>query len=167
MLVLLHNIRSAHNVGSIFRTADAAGIEKIYLCGITPAPIDRFGKPRQEIAKVALGAESTVPWEISHSTVSLLKKLKKQGFMIYAIEQSVRSMPYNTMRLHKKELARTVLVVGNEVEGLSSSILTHADTILEIPMSGGKESLNVAVAFGIVAFHLLHPVGSRIAKKML
>lgn len=157
MIAILHNIRSAHNVGSMFRTADAAGIEKIYLCGITSAPVDRFGRPHKEIAKVALGAERAVAWETARSTASLIKKLKKEGFAICAVEQRARSIPYNKVCLTKKELAQTALVVGNEVEGLSPSLLKHADTVLEIPMQGEKESLNVGVAFGIVAFHLLHP----------
>lgn len=141
----------------MFRTADAAGISKIYLCGITPAPVDRFGRPHKEIAKVALGAERTIAWETAKSTALLIKKLKKEGFAIYAIEQHARSIPYNKMRLTKKELPHTALMVGNEVEGLSPSLLKRADTIIEIPMQGEKESLNVGVAFGIVAFRLLHP----------
>lgn len=157
MIAILHNIRSAHNVGSMFRTADAAGIEKIYLCGISPSPIDRFGRPHKEIAKVALGAEHTVPWETARSTASLIKKLKKGGFTVCAVEQHARSISYNKVRFAKKELAQTALMVGNEVEGLSPALLKYADTILEIPMRGKKESLNVGVAFGIVAFHLLHP----------
>lgn len=154
MIAILHNIRSAHNVGSMFRTADAAGIEKIYLCGITPAPVDRFGRPHKEIAKVALGAERTVAWEGVKSTASLIKKLKKGGFTVCAMEQHAQSVPYNKIRLAKKELAQTALMVGNEVEGLSPALLKYADTILEIPMRGKKESLNVGVAFGIVAFLL-------------
>ena len=97
IVVLLHNIRSLHNVGSIFRTADAAGISKIYLCGITPTPLDRFGRPVLQLTKVALGAEKSVPWEavrISAET-KLMDKLKKDGYKILAIEQSKKSVPYN------------------------------------------------------------------------
>jgi len=153
MIAILHNIRSMHNVGSIFRTADAAGIEKLYLCGITPAPKDRFGDWRLQIAKVALGAEKYVPWEKVGSTAHLLKKLKTQGYKIFALEQHKNSIPYYLAKLSKKDLRKTALVVGNEVKGLSPGVLKLADKILEIPMRGKKESLNVAVAFGIVAFH--------------
>ncbi|MBI5913559.1 RNA methyltransferase [Candidatus Azambacteria bacterium] len=157
MIAILHNIRSAHNVGSMFRTADGAGIEKIYLCGITPAPVDRFGRQNKEIAKVALGAESAVAWERVSSTVALLKKLKKEGYEIVAVEQDKRSIPYHRTRLGKEKRARTALIMGNEVEGISPALLKQCNTILEIPMHGTKESLNVCVAFGIVAFRLLHP----------
>jgi 23S rRNA (guanosine2251-2'-O)-methyltransferase len=153
MIAILHHIRSMHNVGSIFRTADAVGIEKLYLCGITPAPKDRFGNWRSQIAKVALGAERYVPWEYSASTVRLLKKLKKQGYQIFALEQHRNSTPYYRQKLSKGNRKKIALVVGNEVKGLSARVLKMADKILEIPMHGKKESLNVAVAFGIVAFH--------------
>lgn len=118
--------------------------------------MDRFGKPRREIAKVALGAEYTVAWEKITRIAPLLKKLKKEGFTLCAIEQNARSFPYYKIRLKKQDRARTALIVGNEVKGLLPSLLARADTILEIPMEGEKESLNVAVAFGVVAFHLLH-----------
>jgi len=156
MIVILPDIRSAHNVGSIFRTADAAGVEKIYLCGITPAPIDRFGRPNKEIAKVALGAEQSIPWESTASAAALITRLKKQGYEIVAVEQDARSIPYTHMRIKKSDRMRTAVIMGSEVEGLSSPILKRCDTILEIPMHGAKESLNVGVAFGIVIFHLIN-----------
>lgn len=153
----MQNIRSLHNVGSIFRTADAVGIQKIYLCGITPEPTDRFGKVRPEIAKVALGAEKTIPWDASarsaRATSRLLEKLKKEGYKIFAVEQSRQSTPYYRAGVKSGKIA---LVVGNEVKGLSPAILKKADKILEIPMRGKKESLNVAVAFGIVVFGLIY-----------
>lgn len=155
MIVILDNIRSAHNVGSMFRTADAAGVVKIYLCGITPAPIDRFGRHNKEIAKVALGAEQSMPWEKAVSTASVITKLKKEGFAIFAVEQDKRSTPYDRIRLTKQERAHTALLMGAEVEGVSPAILKRCDTILEIPMHGMKESLNVGVAFGIVIFRLI------------
>lgn len=155
MIVLLDNIRSAHNVGSMFRTADAAGIEKIYLCGITPAPIDRFGRTNKEIAKVALGAEKTVAWEAVKSTAAVINKLKKEGFAVFAVEQDARSIPYDRIRLKKQECSRTAILMGAEVEGVSRAILKRCDAILEIPMRGEKESLNVSVAFGIVVFQLI------------
>lgn len=152
MIVVLHDIRSAHNVGSVFRTADAVGCTSLYLCGITPAPLDRFGRAQPDIAKVALGAEGWLPWEYAQSCTRLLDRLKKEGHTILALEQSKQSVPYTAIRISKKQWERTVLVIGNEVQGLSRAVLNRADHIIEIPMHGRKESLNVAVAFGIVTF---------------
>jgi 23S rRNA (guanosine2251-2'-O)-methyltransferase len=144
MIVILHNVRSLHNVGSIFRTADAVGIEKIYLCGITPEPVDKFGRLRQQLAKVSLGAEKSVPWEKVVGTTRLIDRLKKDKWKIIAIEQNKRSIPY--FKIKAKDLEpKTALILGNEVSGLSQSVLERADKILEIPMKGKKESLNVSV----------------------
>lgn len=154
MIVVLHNIRSSHNVGSIFRTADAAGCTKLYLCGITPAPRDRFGRAQPDIAKVALGAEQWILWESVSSCARLLNRLKKQGCTILALEQSECSILYRKVRISKSAWSKTVLVLGSEVRGLSRAILNRSDRIIEIPMHGRKESLNVAVAFGIVVFAL-------------
>lgn len=154
MIVVLHDIRSAHNVGSVFRTSDAAGCTMLYLCGITPTPLDRFGRTQPDIEKVALGADQWLPWEYAQSCPRLLDRLKKQGYTILALEQSKQSVPYTAIRASKKQWEKTVLVIGNEVQGLSRAILNRADHIIEIPMHGRKESLNVAVAFGIVAFAL-------------
>lgn len=172
MIVILHNIRSLHNVGSIFRTADAVGAEKIYICGITPTPTDRFGRVRSQFAKVALDAEKTVPWEWQDcektTTLKTIKRLKRDGYKIFAVEQSKDSIPYYKLPKSLTKNSKFGLVVGNEVNGLPPSILKLADKVLEIPMRGqtiknarhpknigrGKESLNVAVAFGIVAFRL-------------
>lgn len=149
IVAVLHNIRSIHNVGSIFRTADSAGITKIYLCGITPTPLDRFGKVRPEFSKVSLGAENFVRWEHKKSIAPVIAALKKEGYAVCAVEQAKNSKPYYAMRKKKGGVA---LIMGNEVEGLPKSVLTRVDEILEIPMHGGKESLNVSVAFGIVAY---------------
>lgn len=150
MIAILHNIRSLHNVGSIFRTADAAGFEKIYLTGITPPPRDRLGNKQPRFTKVSLGAEDYLLWEKVHSAVKLIKQFHKQGYKILAVEQSRQAIPYFQL---KARTAKAALVVGNEVKGLPPPILKLADQILEIPMFGKKESLNVAVAFGIVAYH--------------
>lgn len=155
MFVILHNIRSLYNVGSIFRTADAVGAERIYLTGITPAPLDEFGKPRPQLTKVSLGAEKTVAWEKVHSATRLIDQLKKTGYKIFAVEQSEDSISY--YELNAKRYTLTVLILGNEVRGLPPAILKKCDKILEIPMRGRKESLNVGVAFGIVAAHILYP----------
>ena len=175
MLAILQNLRSVHNVGSIFRIADAASIEKIYLCGTTPLPVDRFGKFRQQFVKVSLGAEKNVSWEKVSSAASLIELLKKNDYKIFALEQALKSIPYYKVKIraHARPI-RVALVVGNEIKGLSKTILSNAHKILEIPMRGktvrharhpknqpregrnGKESLNVAVVFGIVAFHLIN-----------
>ena len=152
--VALHNIRSLHNVGSIFRTSDAAGISKLFLCGITPTPLDRFGKIRPELSKVALGAERNVPWEYVVSTARCIKKLKAEGYSIYALEQSRRSVPYDLARLRRRK-KKIALVLGDEVRGIPPSILKLSDAILEIPMHGKKESLNVSVAFGVAVYALM------------
>jgi tRNA G18 (ribose-2'-O)-methylase SpoU len=163
MIVILDNIRSLHNVGSIFRTADAVGVEKLYLCGITPSPLDRFGVVRGDVAKVSLGAEKTVPWESVVSTSRLITSLKKQGFTIVALEQDKRAIPYDKygdqiprLRDDREEgkFKKIALILGAEVEGVSPAVLKKCDTIIEIPMKGKKESLNVAVAFGVAAFRL-------------
>ncbi len=139
-------------MGSIFRTADAAGVEKLYLSGITPIPFDRFGKVRPDIAKVALGAELSVPWKHVSSTARTIKKLKKDGYAIISLEQSKNSVLYNKIKIPKNR--NLALIVGNEVKGLSKNVLELSDTIMEIPMNGGKESLNVSVAFGIAVYAL-------------
>ena len=150
MVAVLDNIRSLHNVGSIFRTSDAVGIEKLYLCGITPTPLDRLGRVRPSFLKVDLGAHENVKWEKRASTWRTIDKLKAEGYKIYAIEQDDNSTPYDKIKVPKK----SALVVGHEIRGLSDAVLKRADKVLEIPMSGIKESLNVSVAFGIVAYSL-------------
>ncbi|MEX2145309.1 MAG: RNA methyltransferase [Candidatus Spechtbacterales bacterium] len=156
MIVVLDNIRSMHNVGSIFRTADAAGIEKIYLCGITPSPLNEFKKPRQQITKVSLGAENSVKWEKYPASFKVLDILKKRGYKIFAVEQHKNSIPYYKVKLARKQKDKTVLILGHEIKGLSPAVLKRADKVLEIPMAGQKESLNVSVAFGIVVYGLIY-----------
>lgn len=155
MTVVLHDIRSAHNVGSIFRTADAAGVMRMILCGITPGPLDRFGRFNSKVTKVSLGAEKAVAWERAPSAPSVLERLRSDGFTLIAIEQDDHSLPYYQVKLTPSSWTKTALVLGNEISGLPRQILALADKVAEIPMSGKKESLNVAVAFGIVLFHLL------------
>lgn len=153
LTLILHNIRSVHNAGSIFRTADAAGVSKIFLTGYTPAPLDRFKLPRKDFAKVSLGAERSVPWESAAQLAPVLKKLKKDGYTVVAIEQSKNSTPLFCFK--SKKDAKIAIVMGNEVLGISPQSLTYADHILEIPMRGKKESLNVSVAAGIALFALV------------
>lgn len=155
MIVVLDNIRSVHNVGSIFRTADGAGVEKIIICGVTPKPTDRFKKIRPDFEKTALGAEKNVKWEYREETSDTLSELKNNGWHIIALEQAKGSKKYSDMSLSKKAQKNTTLVVGNEVNGISKSVLKYADDIIEIPMLGIKESLNVSVAFGIAIYGLM------------
>lgn len=158
IVILLHNIRSLQNVGSIFRTADAAGVKKIYLCGFTPAPVDVFGKPRQQVVKASLGAENFIEWDASarsaRATIKLLERLKKERFKIFAVEQDKKAKPYYRVKCHASGVKKVAVVLGNEIKGLPPSILKRADKILEIPMNGRKESLNVSVAAGIVLYRL-------------
>lgn len=151
--LLLHNIRSAHNVGAMFRTADAIGIERIYLTGYTPTPLDRFGRPVKEIAKTALGSERTIPWETHKKPDSFIAKNKATGVEVIGIEQDKRSIDYKKYQSHNRE-QRVLIVVGNEVRGMSKGLRDKCDVLIEIPMHGKKESLNVSVAFGIALFRL-------------
>lgn len=152
MILILHNIRSVHNVGSIFRTADAAGVKRIILSGYSPTPLDRFGRERQDFIKVSLGAEKTVPWEYVETLEPALLQLKQEDCCIAALEQAPNSTDLFDFKIPtSKNLA---LIIGNEVEGVSPTLLEQADVILEIPMHGKKESLNVSVATGVALFAL-------------
>lgn len=151
--VLLHNIRSVYNVGSIFRTADGAGIEHVYLSGYTPHPIDRFGRNRSDMHKVALGAELTIPWSSFDTTEKALKTFRERKVYIVAVEQSRGSIPYTTLSI-PDDIDEVVLIIGEETQGIEESILKQVDATIDIPMRGEKESLNVSVAFGIVAYEL-------------
>ncbi len=150
-VLVLHDIRSAQNVGSLFRTADAVGISKIYLSSITPSPTDRFGRARSDIAKTALGAEKSITWEMYEDIIVLIENLKKEGYEIVAIEQSAESVDYKSIQAKEK----TVFILGNEVGGLPKEILEAVDIVAEIPMAGDKESLNVSVAGGVALFRIL------------
>ena len=149
-VLILHNIRSVYNVGAIFRTADAAGVSKIYLSGYTPTPLDRFGRKRKDLQKAALGAEETVAWEQVKDLSKLMKALKADKFELVALEQSAKSVDYRKYKARGK----VALIVGNEVRGVSKQLLAKADTIIEIPMRGAKESLNVAVSTGIALYKI-------------
>ncbi len=148
--VLFHNIRSAYNVGALFRTADGAGVSKIYLSGYTPTPIDRFGRPQKEIAKTALGAEKIVEWEYAKNPATIIKKLRNNQWTILGVEQDTRAVDYRSVKLAKP----TLFIFGSEVRGMSKSLRDQCDTLLEIPMRGAKESLNVSVAAGIILYHV-------------
>lgn len=150
-VVILDNIRSVYNVGSIFRTSDALGVDKIYLCGVTPAPTDRFGRARQDLAKVALGAEKDIAWEHISDIKEIIKKLKKEKFQIIAVEQDKKSVDFKKVKAKNK----VVIVMGTEVTGIDKKTLALCDVIAEIPMVGNKESLNVSVSFGIAGYQIL------------
>ena len=150
-ILIFHNIRSVQNVGAMFRTADAAGVNKIYLTGYTPAPLDRFGRKRKDLAKSALGAEEYVPWEQKKNLPALISKLKSGKFLIIGIEQAKNSVNYKKLKLKNKN----AFILGAEVTGIPKSILKKCDVISEIPMHGKKESLNVSVALGVVLFGVL------------
>jgi len=154
MILILHNIRSVHNVGSIFRTADAAGVSRIILSGYTPTPLDRFGRERGDFNKVSLGAEKTVPWTQVKTLGPTLTKLKKENCVLVAIEQDTNSQNLFDWKPSPKDREFAV-IVGNEVRGVSKALLKKCDVILEIPMHGTKESLNVSVTAGIALFTLL------------
>ena len=149
--VILDNIRSVYNVGSIFRTSDALGVDKIYLCGCTPTPTDRFGRARKDLAKVALGAEKDIPWEYVKETKEIIKKLKKEKFQIIAVEQDKKSINFKKI----KPKYPVAVVMGNEVGGIDKKTLSLCDLIAEISMVGNKESLNVSVSFGIAGYQIL------------
>lgn len=151
-ILILHNIRSVQNVGAMFRTADATGINKIYLTGYTPTPLDRFGRKRRDLAKSALGAEEYINWESKKSLPALIVNLKKQSFEVIAIEQDQHSINYRRVKLKSKN----AFIVGAEVTGIPANILKQCDIIAEIPMQGKKESLNVSVALGVALFRILN-----------
>lgn len=149
--LILDNIRSVHNVGSIFRTAECAGVSRIYCLETTPTPTDRFGRKRKDFSKVSLGAEEMLAWEHASDAVKLVKSLKKEGFSVVAVEQNKNSINYRNIKVGDK----TIFILGNEVSGVSTGLLKLADDVAEIPMIGQKESLNVSVTTGIVLFQLL------------
>ena len=153
-ILILDNIRSVQNVGAIFRTADAVGIKIIYLTGYTPTPMDRFNRIRNDITKSALGAEKTVLWEQIKNISIIINKLKNEGYFIVALEQNTQSVNYKKIKKFagKKPIA---LIVGNEVDGILPKTLSKADIIMEIPMYGKKESLNVSVATGIALYGIM------------
>ena len=143
---VLDNVRSLHNVGSAFRTADAFRIEKIFLTGITGTP------PHREIQKTALGATESVDWEYEEQPVEAIKKLKAHGYKIIIVEQTNESTP-----LHKLDLSineKYCLVFGNEVNGVSEEVIGHGDRAVEIPQNGTKHSLNISVCLGIVVWEI-------------
>jgi len=144
--IVLDNLRSLHNVGSAFRTADAFRVEKLFLCGITGTP------PHREIQKTALGATESVSWEYVENPLDAIQLLRDQRFTIIVVEQTTKSVPLSALQISGSE--RYCLVFGNEVNGVSESVVNEADMAVEIPQVGTKHSLNVSVCLGIVVWEL-------------
>lgn len=149
VILVLDNIRSFYNVGAIFRTADGAGVGKIFLTGITGYPT-QSPRAQRQIAKTALAAMDNVEWEYSRTTLKTLKSLKSQGYQIVVLEQTKKSVEYTKT----KYIFPIALIVGHEIKGVGDSVLKLADQVVEIPMHGKAKSLNVAVATGIMLYHL-------------
>jgi len=146
IIVILDDVRSMHNVGSVFRTCDAFNIEMLYLCGYTPTP------PHRDINKTALGATGTVNWLHFANTIDAVRTARKNGYKIYAVEQVHNSIGLNELKWHKEPVA---LVLGNEVNGVSEEVLNIADGCIEIPQWGSKHSLNISVSAGVVLWEMV------------
>lgn len=146
LIIVLDNIRSLNNVGSVFRTADAFLIEKIYLCGITATP------PHRDIQKTALGATDAVAWEYVEDSIALSQELKEQGIKLCAIEQAENAVMLNDFQ--PVEHQKYAIVFGNEVKGVKQEIVSMSDTVIEIPQLGTKHSLNISVSCGVVVWDL-------------
>ncbi len=146
LIVVLDNVRSLHNIGSVFRTCDAFLIEKVYLCGITATP------PNKEIHKTALGATETVDWEYAENVVDVVQQLKQDGVEVQAIEQVENSVMLNDFSVQKNKTY--ALVFGNEVKGVAQEVVDLSDGVIEIPQLGTKHSLNISVSAGIVIWDL-------------
>ena len=149
VVLVLDNVRSQHNIGSAFRSADAFAVEKIWLCGICAVP------PTAEIHKSALGAEFSVDWAYGEDTLSVVEQLRREGYTIVSVEQAEGSVQLQDFPLDPA--ARYALVFGNEVAGVRQDVVNASDLCLEIPQFGTKHSLNVSVSVGVVLWHLLHP----------
>lgn len=146
IIVILDNVRSLNNIGSIFRTADAFLIEKIFLCGITATP------PHKDIQKTALGATETVDWEYAESVLEIVENLQKKAIKVFAVEQAENAIHLNSFTPLKDE--KYALVFGNEVKGVQQKVVSASDGVLEIPQVGSKHSLNISVSAGVVLWDL-------------
>lgn len=146
LVVILDNVRSLHNIGSVFRTSDAFRVECIYLCGITATP------PHPEIHKTALGAEFTVDWKYVNNAVEAVDNLRQEGYVVFSVEQAENSIMLENIQLEQGK--RYAVVLGNEVKGVQQEVIDHSDGCIEIPQYGTKHSLNVSVTAGIVIWDL-------------
>lgn len=146
LIIIADNVRSMHNVGSIFRTSDAFLVEKIYLCGITPTP------PHREIQKTALGATESVDWQYAENTLEVINQLKKEGWTILALEQTTNSVMLDELKVEKGE--KIAIVLGNEVDGVNQEVINLCHKAVEIPQFGTKHSFNVSVSCGIMLWQV-------------
>lgn len=146
LVVILDNVRSLHNIGSVFRTSDAFRVECIYLCGITATP------PHPEMHKTALGAEFTVDWKYVNNAVEAVDNLRQEGYVVFSVEQAENSIMLENIQLEQGK--RYAVVLGNEVKGVQQEVIDHSDGCIEIPQYGTKHSLNVSVTAGIVIWDL-------------
>lgn len=146
LVVILDNVRSLHNIGSVFRTSDAFRVECIYLCGITATP------PHPEMHKTALGAEFTVDWKYVNNAVEAVDNLRQEGYVVFSVEQAENSIMLEDIQLEQGK--RYAVVLGNEVKGVQQEVIDHSDGCIEIPQYGTKHSLNVSVTAGIVIWDL-------------
>ena len=144
LIIILDNIRSLNNIGSVFRTADAFAIEKIYLCGITATP------PHKDIQKTALGATDSVDWEYVEDTMAVLENLKTEGVIVAAIEQAETATSLNNMAFQSNK--KYAIIFGNEVKGVQQQVVSASDVVIEIPQYGTKHSLNISVSTGVVVW---------------
>ena len=160
LCVIAYNIRSAHNIGSLFRTCEGLGVGELFICGYSPYPQQQNDvrlphiaqKASKEIHKTALGAETYLPWHYSSSVTDTINNLKKSGYTVVCLEQDKNSQPLESFQ-PKDSVA---LLLGNEVEGIESAILNKADTVVEVPMHGKKESFNVVIAGALAIYHILN-----------
>ena len=148
IVIVLDNIRSAHNVGSALRSADSFGVDRVFLCGISAVP------PSPEIHKTALGAEASVPWEHVDDTLDAVRRLREEGYAVLSVEQTVHSLKLGK-DFHRESGRQLALVFGNEVDGVRQDVVDASDAALEIPQSGTKHSLNVSVAVGVVLWEIV------------
>jgi len=156
-IVILDNVRSSLNVGSIFRTSSGIGVDKIYLCGITPIPFETAKKhegqniKRKDFIKTSLGSEDEIVWKYKENILDLIKELKEKDFEIISLEQDEKSVDYKSLKINKENVA---IVIGSETNGVQKEVLDLCDQITEIPMLGLKESLNVTIAYAILVYKI-------------
>lgn len=153
LIIVLDNIRSLNNIGSVFRTSDAFLVEKIYLCGITATP------PHKDIHKTALGSTDTVDWEYIENTMDLVERLKSDNVIITSIEQAENATMLNDFQPQPKQ--KYALIFGNEVKGVAQNVVSASDVVLEIPQLGTKHSLNISVSCGVVVWDIFSKLGVR------
>jgi len=148
--ILLHDIRSVQNVASIFRMAEILGVNKIYLSGITPGPLDRFNREREDFVKISLGTENVVKWERLENVENFILDFKKENGVVIALEQSENSVDYKDIKIEEDK--KYLIIPGREVEGLEESILNICDIVAEIPQYGQKESLNIFSSMSVACW---------------